>query len=60
MGRSRHINRRDFLGGVAGAAAGLTLPHISTEVLLAAVPRKNNIVKIKGYSGNNSLQQNQS
>jgi len=47
MGRSRHINRRDFLGGVAGAAVGLTLPHISTETLLAAIPRKNNIVKPK-------------
>ena len=43
----RHINRRDFLGGVAGAAAGITIPHMSTETLLAAIPRKNNIVKPK-------------
>ena len=42
----RHINRRDFLGGVAGAAAGITIPHMSTETLLAAIPRKNNIVKL--------------
>jgi uncharacterized protein (DUF362 family) len=47
MVRSRQINRRDFLGSVVGAAAGLALPHISTESPFAAIPLKNNIVKPK-------------
>lgn len=47
MVRSRHINRRDFLGGLASAAAGITVSHISNKVLFAAIPRENNIVKPK-------------
>jgi hypothetical protein len=47
MVRSRQINRRGFLGGLAGVAAGITVPHISNEILFAAIPRRNNIVKPK-------------
>ncbi len=43
MDKSRHINRRDFLGGIVGVA-GLLSSHISIEALHAAVPKKNSII----------------
>ena len=51
MRKKTYLNRRDFLAGTAGAAAALALPGISIKSLLAAIPKKNNIILPKAAVG---------
>ena len=51
ISKKTYINRRCFLTGTAGAAAALALPGVSITRLLAAIPKKNNIISPKAAVG---------
>ena len=51
MKKKTYLNRRDFITGTAGTAVALALPGISIKSLLAAIPKKNNIILPKAAVG---------